>query len=418
MKKIIRSFIPNSVVNYGYHLPLALLGNLLYFFPSKKLKLIAVTGTDGKTTTVNMIYHLLKSSGKKVSMISTVNAVIGAKVYDSGLHVTTPNALHIQKFLREAVKAGQEYVVLEVSSHAISQFRIFGLRFEVGVITNITPEHLDYHGSFASYRMTKLNLARYCKAIVINSDDPNQNINLLKKINPQIKLYSYSGNTNTKDKVDIFNIASPLKLKILGEYNKTNAKAALTAGLTLGLDKNRCLKILQEFETIPGRLEEIENKLGLKIYVDFAHTPNALENVLKTLKLSCKSRLIVLFGAPSERDVYKRPHMGKAAAKYADIIILTDDDPRFEDQNNINKEIALGVLSSKFAAPNLYQQPNRVKAIQLALSLAKKGDTIAFCGKGHEQSMSYQGKEHPWCDKKVVEQIINNTEVTYNYILE
>lgn len=402
MDSKIRKIIPKTLVNYGKHLPKAIVVNVKHGFPGRKLHVIGVTGTDGKTTTVNMIYQILKSAGKKASMISTINAEIAGKSYDTGLHVTSPEASDIQKFMKKSLEAGDEYMVLEVSSHALDQFRVWGINFEVGVITNITHDHLDYHGSFENYLKAKSKLIKNVKTAVLNFDDPS--FEILKNLTAD-KVLSFGKN----GKSDINPRNFPLSLKVPGDFNVLNAEAAVGVGRALNIEDKVIKKSLESFCGLIGRMEEIKNNLGIKVIVDFACTPDAYENVLTTLKNLTKERLIILFGSAAERDCSKRSLIGKIAAKFADITILTDDDPRFEDRNKIMEEIAKGYCEIKGKKDNnLFMQLGREKAIELAFKLAKKGDTIALLGKGHEKSIAIEGRELPWSDVEEAKKAINN----------
>jgi len=403
MKNLIHSLLPQWAINNFYHLPKAILANILYGFPFRKLKVIGVTGTDGKTTTVNMIYQILKQTGKKVSMISTINGVIAGKSYDTGFHVTSPDPLTVQKLAQEALNNGDEYLVLEVTSHALDQYRFWGIKFEVGVITNVTHEHLDYHGNFENYLKTKFRLTGDAKFAVLN-----QGIGGVRA-SKVVTFGLENGDFNQKE--------IKLKLQIPGEYNIENALAALAVAYVLGIDKEQALRSLRNFKGLIGRMEEVKNNRGIRIIIDFAHTPNGLEQALKALRTSrgpkdqqaSPGRLIAVFGAASQRDILKRPMMGKISAKLADITILTDEDPRFESRNKIIEEIAAGAYSKGAKdMENLYKEPDRKKAIRLAISLSRAGDIIGIFGKGHERSMNYQGIERPWSDREAVEEALSD----------
>lgn len=389
----VRKLVPQILINYFEHLPQALVANLIYGFPGRRIRVIGVTGTDGKTTTVNMIYSILKSAGKRVSMISTINAVVSGKVYNTGFHVTSPDPFLLQKLIQRSYQAGDEFLVLEVTSHALDQFRVWGVNFEIGVITNITHEHLDYHKTFVRYQKTKGRLIQGVKIAVLNHDDAN--FATLEKMSLG-KVVSFGLGTDSD-----FNLVKfPLKLKIIGQYNLYNALAATAVCSTLGIDWTIIQRTLQSFETLKGRMEEIKNKRGIKVMVDFAHTPNALEAALKTLREITGGRLIAVFGAAALRDRSKRPKMGKVASDFADITILTNEDPRFEDENKIIEEIAGGISQSYQTQGKLFKMPDRARAIRWAVKMAHKGDTIGIFGKGHEESMSVLGVEKPWSDQK------------------
>lgn len=359
MKEILRPLIPQWAINYFYHLPLAIMANILYGFPSRGLKVIGVTGTDGKTTTVHMIFEILKAAGKKVSTVSTISS--------PGLHVTSPDPFVVQKLIKEAVKEGSEYMVLEVTSHALDQYRFWGIKFEVGVITNITHEHLDYHKTFKNYYHSKLKLIKMAKIPVVYK-------------------------------------RKKLKLKIPGDYNIENASAAIAVTTALGIDQVLAKKVVENFTGLVGRMEEVKNKKGIKIIIDFAHTPNALEQALTTLQKNCRGKLIAVFGCAGGRDEGKRPLMGKIATKFARYVIVTAEDPRGE-LDKINKQITQGIKTGvDFLVIN-----DRQEAIDFAINkLAKKGDTVGIFGKGHERSMNLDGKhEIPWSDREATLKALN-----------
>lgn len=365
-----------------YHLAQALFSAIYFNFPSKKLTVIGVSGTDGKTTTVSMIYHILKTVGKKVSMISSVSAQIAGKSLETGLHVSTPSPWQVQKFLRIAADAKNQYVVLEATSHGLDQNRLAFVNFTVAVLTNITHEHLDYHKTYDNYRNAKLKLFRKVKFSVINADDNSYNY---VKNHVSGKIISYSA-------------------KGKGDYNRSNALAALVATRVLGISRQKAGKALKTFLGVIGRLQEIKIGQPFRVIIDFAHTPNGLEQVLKTLRSQLKvkgSRLIVVFGSAGERDKLKRPLMGKVANTYADLIVLTAEDPRKEDAYDICRQIASGIKNGKFEII-----PDRLEAINYAIKMAKANDIVGVFGKGHEKSMAYGKKEIPWDEPEVVKKAI------------
>ncbi len=330
-----------------------------YNDPSSKLKVIGVTGTKGKTTTCHLIHHILNFMGKKTGLISSIST--------EGFHTTTPDILELNKSLADMVKKGYKYAVLEVSSHGIDQGRIAGIKFDISVLTNIAPEHLDYHKTFKEYKRVKM--------MFVNSAQ--------------------------------FRVISPktTKFKILeGDFNNINVETAIEVVKELGVTKIDAFKALKTFKLPSGRLEEIENDKGYRIFVDFAHTPDSLLAALKYLKSITKGKLISVFGCAGERDPFKRPKMGKIASQLSDIVILTAEDPRTEDVNDIIKQIKSGVVKS---FKKLYEIPDRKMAIELALKNAKKGDIVAVLGKGHEQSMNLDGvNELPWSDQKVIKKLL------------
>jgi UDP-N-acetylmuramoyl-L-alanyl-D-glutamate--2,6-diaminopimelate ligase len=408
-----RKKIPHSLVNQLVHLPKAVVANFYYGRPAHRLRVIGVTGTDGKTTTVNMIYQILRRAGKQVSMVSTIHAAVAGNELDTGLHTTTPTAFALQRLIKVAADNGDEFLVLEVTSHAIAQFRTWGIPFEIGVITNVTQEHLDYHRTFEEYFWTKIKLLKSSQIAICNLDEANIAA-ILPKLTSKVITYGHQAAADLNPKI------FPLKLKVPGKHNLANALAAAAACQQLGIEDKIIQASLESFTSLEGRLEEVPNSLDIRVFVDFAHTPNSIKQVLTTLRklgeqdggskkgsVGKQSRVIALFGASAERDEEKRPVMGKAAAALADVIILTDDDPRHEDRMSILRQIAQGIVKHDLReGKTLFYIPDRDLAIQQALKIAKPGDIIGLLGKGHEKSMSYLGVEYPWSDKKVVEEFI------------
>ena len=333
-------------------------------YPARKLKVIGVTGTDGKTTTCHLIYEMLKAAGKKVALVSTVAAYIGDEQIDTGFHVTTPDAKFLQLLIKRIVETGMEYLVLEVTSHGLDQHRVLGCNFMVGVVTNITHEHLDYHGSFAKYKATKMKLLRMAKH----------------------PIFRYA-----KTRIKVTNPA------LAGEYNKYNIGAAIAVAKIFNLQFSIIKKTIDNFAGVPGRMEEIKLGQPFRAIVDFAHTPNALEQVLKTLSAqrSAHKKLILAFGCAGLRDHTKRPMMGKIARKLADVVIVTAEDPRTEKLDDIYRQITA-------VGGEVFRVDDRQLAINKAVSLAKPGDIVVVTGKGHEKSMCFGTTEYPWSDREAV----------------
>lgn len=372
------------------HAILAMVGCIYYGFPSWKLKVIGVTGTDGKTTTVNLIYHILKENQKRVSMISSVNAQIGDKTYDTGFHVTTPSPLDIQKFLKKAVDSKSEYFILETTSHALDQYRVLGVKYFLGVLTNVTHEHLDYHKTYENYLETKVKLLLRAKKAIINHDDYSYDkiIKLCK--NREIITYGMKNNSDFSSK------KYPFSSNLIGEFNKYNCLAAIATCITLGISPKNTTVALKTFQTVEGRMNVVYDK-DFRIIVDFAHTPNALDVALKAVKETTKGRLIHVFGSAGLRDNTKRPLMGKASDTYVDISIITAEDPRTENVDDICQQIKNG-----FSKQTPIIITDRQKAIEHAIKVAKENDVIVITGKGHEKSMCFGKTEFPWSDKEAV----------------
>ena len=408
----IRPLFPQKIINYGYHLPLALLAAYLYGNPGKNLEIIGVTGTDGKTTTTSLIFHILKTARKKVAMVSTVEARVGRKRIKTGFHVTSPSPFALQRLLRRMRSQKIRYVVLEVTSHGLDQFRVFPIRPRVAVLTNITHEHLDYHKTFEEYRDAKLKLFRHAEHAVVNKDLPIFDDINTRLSNVLFSTYSIKNDSQLKPSVirytpqgTLFTIGrTTYETPLSGGYNVYNALAAVATALILGIAPSDIKRALATFPGVPGRLEPVENARGIHVFVDFAHTPNALEMVLENLSGQKKKseRLIVVFGAAGLRDASKRPLMGTAAAKYADDIVLTTEDPRTESAADIAKAIQSGIPKEKNKI--VHVELDREKAIDYAVNtLARKGDWVVACGKGHEESMNYDGyTEMPWSDREAL----------------
>ncbi|MGB9706666.1 MAG: Mur ligase family protein [Microgenomates group bacterium] len=403
------------------HLLQAVLANIYWRFPSKKLTVIGVTGTDGKTTTVHLIGHILKESGFRSDLISSVSA--------PGLHTTTPDPWVLQKLLRQMSDRGIKYVVLEATSHGLDQHRLWGVKFHLGVVTNVTHEHLDYHKTYENYLRAKAELFRGVKIAVLNRDDKSfENLKLKIK---NSKLITYG----IRSRADFTPKSFPFETLLPGEYNQYNCLAAIAVSAALGIPPEKIRKAVASFRGVIGRMEEINEGQNFRVIVDFAHTPNGLENVLKTLNSQLVTRnqktgkLIVVFGCAGLRDVAKRPMMGEIAAKLADIAVLTAEDPRTEDVNEIINQIAEGCLKrgakegglSKWVNwPNLkrklfFRIADRREAIRFAIQkLAKRGDIVVICGKGHERSMCFGKTEYPWSDQKEARKALKGLKKSKN----
>jgi UDP-N-acetylmuramoyl-L-alanyl-D-glutamate--2,6-diaminopimelate ligase len=377
-----------------YHLLLAIAANVWYGFPSRHITVIGVTGTDGKTTTTTLIYEILKAAGYKTSMITSVHAVIAGKTYDTGLHVTNPDSFAVQKYLRQAVNHGDTHMALEVTSHGLAQHRVLGVKFAIGVITNVTHEHLDWHKTFEHYFATKLSLLTRAKISVINRDEAE----LYARAIPLLRrktLITYGIRREAKITPQTY----PFTTQLFGEFNQYNCLAALSAAHILGIPKKVARKAVAAFAGVPGRMEIVKSE-PFTVIVDFAHTPNAIDRALKTARDITKKRLIHVFGSAGLRDRTKRPLMGKASSTYADVIILTEEDYRTENVETIMDEIAEGIEPG----PQIYRFPNRQNAIDFAVKLAMPRDVVIITGKGHEQSLCRGKKEYRWSDEEAVKQ--------------
>lgn len=416
------------------------LASAFYHFPARQLTVIGVTGTDGKTTTSNIIYKILIAAGIKAGMISTVNAVIGDKVLDTGFHVTTPDAHDVQKYLAQMVEAGLTHVVLETTSHGWAQHRVDACEFDVAVLTNITHEHMDEHGSYENYRAAKARLFESLtwtkekkqgnpRLGVINRDDEKS----FDFLNDFIKVNKINYGLNESADVQAENIEyTPagikfdvslgdlrvvnlgelskksdkagkitIKSKLVGAYNVSNCLAAFTATVYgLGIEPEIAAKGIDSLEGIPGRMERIDLGQNFTAIVDFAHTPNALKSAIETARTMSNGKVIAIFGSAGLRDKEKRRMMAEIGAQLADYVILTAEDPRTESLSQILNEMESGIPVEKRSEGKSYWKiPDRGEAIKFAIRLAKEGDIVLSCGKGHEQSMCFGKTEFLWDDR-------------------
>ncbi len=393
-------------------------------FPARKLTVIGVTGTDGKTTTSNLLYKIMVAADLKAGMISTVNAVIGDEVLDTGFHVTTPDAHDVQAYLARMVDAGLTHVVLETTSHGWAQYRVDACEFDIGVVTNITHEHMDQHGGYENYRAAKARLFSSLEWTrektqgnprlgVINFDD-EKSFGFLngfiktKKIN-----YGLGEGADVRAEEIRFNpsriqftaAAKDFRVgvssRLVGAYNVSNCLAALTAAIHgLGIDPNLAAKGIASLEGIPGRMERIDMGQGFTAIVDFAHTPNALKVTLEAGRMMTEKKVIAVFGSAGLRDKEKRRMMAETSAELADLTVLTAEDPRTESLDGILEEMAEGARSrGGVEGKTFWRVADRGEAIKFALRLAQQGDIVLSCGKGHEQSMCFGKTEYLWDDR-------------------
>jgi UDP-N-acetylmuramoyl-L-alanyl-D-glutamate--2,6-diaminopimelate ligase len=397
------SFSTQKIKN-KIHLIFAIIANVYNRFPGKSITVIGVTGTDGKTTTSNLIYHILKESGRKVAVVSTIGAIIDGKNYETGFHVTTPSPFAIQKYLRLAKEKGCTHVVLEVTSHALDQERVWGIPFRIGVLTNITHEHLDYHKSYEAYVSAKLRLLKIADIAIVNSN--GEWFERVKSTIPKDKLIPYSLHGERNGSLSLLTMPFTIKTSLIGDFNLENIIAATASAMALGVDTTDIESAVESFKAPSGRQEQVSKN----VIVDFAHTANSFESILSLVRKRTTGRLIHVFGCAGQRDREKRPEMGKAASFYDDIIILTSEDPRTEDVERINQEIKKGIADDfEMGGDNIikkgkavYEIKDRRKAIEFALALSSKNDTVIITGKGHEKSMNYGHGEQKWSDQAVV----------------
>lgn len=408
---------------------LAYLAAAWYNFPARRITTVGITGTDGKTTTTNFLYSVLQAAHKKVSMINTVNAVIGDTVLETGLHTTTPDAPDVQRYLTQMVEAGTELCVLETTSHGLAQHRVTACEFDVAIVTNITHEHLDIHGSLEAYRAAKASLFESLaiavdkgipKTAILNCDDWSFEYLKAKLAPPEIDWIGYSLTNHPEAQVTAQNITiQPDKTifsvkgsnytfeaqtTLIGDYNVSNCLAAITAAVdVLGVSVETACRGIEALAGIPGRMERIYEGQPFTAIVDFAHTPNSLRRSLTTVRQITPGRVIGVFGCAGLRDVEKRVLMGEIAAELADITIITAEDPRTENLDDIIDETAQAMLGKGVVeGQTFYRVPDRGRAIYQATQLAQPNDVVITLGKGHEQSMCFGQIEYAWDDRQAL----------------
>ncbi len=410
IKKILKKITPHFLLGF-YHYLWAFFGALIFGFPSRKLTIIGVTGTSGKSTTVNFITKILEEAGNKVVSNSSIRFKVGDKERENDKKMGMPGRFFMQKLLWQGVKAGCNYAVLEVTSEGIKQFRHKFINFDTAVFTNLSPEHIESHGGFENYRNEKLKLFKATKNIhVINTDDENAQY-FLDVPAEKVIIFGIKGgqkHTNILKYVGIFaeqvsgtnfsvnNV--PFSVKVLGNFNVYNALAAIAAVSAYGIPLATCQKVLEKVQGIPGRME-IVNKEPL-VVVDYAHTPVQLEEAYKSL--AGKNLVCVLGSCGGGRDKWKRPVLGEIAAKYCKEIIITDEDPYDEDPLEIMEKIAEGVGEKPHSIVL-----DRKEAIKKAILLAKPEDAVIITGKGSENVMCVKnGKKIPFDDRQVVREVL------------
>lgn len=390
-----RKIIPKEVFKFFqplYHKKLSFLGALLCGFPSKSLKVIAVTGTKGKSTTVFMISKIFEDAGLPVAAVGSLGFKIKDRTWPNTLKMTMPGRMKLQRFLKQAKNTGARYVVLEATSEGIAQGRLSFVSVDCAIFTNLHREHLESHGSFENYFKAKQKLFQGTKNIqILNIDDPHFE-----------KFANFrAGNKLTYGRqwgaVNLSNYHP--SLKILGDFNLYNALAALAAAKAYGLDMERAVKSLESIETVPGRMETFRAGSGALVIVDYAHTPDSLEAVYRNLKPDAGKLICVLGAAGGGRDKWKRPEFGRIASQYCDQIILTNEDPFDENPEEILDQIAVGIGDKT----KMLRILDRKKAIGEAIKQTSPDDTVIITGKGSETSMALAGgKKIPWSDKEIV----------------
>lgn len=418
MRKLVKALIPHKLFRqiepYG-HLVETFLANLRYGFPARNLKIIGVTGTDGKTTTTTMVWSMLKDAGYNAGYMTTIGYGSPKRQIPNQVHMTTMQAFPLMRRIKELKEEGIEWLVLEVTSHALAQNRVWGVPFEVAVMTNIGHEHLDYHGTFDRYRDAKRRLFRKTASNkaglqvgVVNADDPSAAEFAGEVPKPlrygikygdiratRVKTTSTGSQYTVRHGEDLLH----LKVNIPGSFNVYNSLAAVCVGFALKLSNEQIEKGIASLKEVEGRMTFIDEGQDFSVIVDFAHTPDSFEKLLSDMRKVTvhPSRLLVLFGSAGRRDEAKRAKQGAIAGSYADLVVVTEEDDRDIDGHKIMQQIAEGAeTSGKVRDKDLFCIHNRVEAINFIINQAEKGDTVMLLGKGHEKTIERADGEHLW----------------------
>ncbi len=392
-------------------------------FPARRMIVIGVTGTDGKTTTSCLLHHILERLGIAAGMVTSVGARIGVKQVDTGFHVTTPDPLELQAFLGQMVEAGMTHAVVETTSHGLAQHRVAGCEFDLGVLTNVTHEHLDYHGSYQAYLEAKARLFAGLaqtapkptpieRRAILNRDDSSFEP---MRAAASVPIVAYGEDPRADVRAESVSPSrdglsftlrgpgyrQPVRTPLLGAYNLSNCLAAAATAIEgLGLPPEPVAEALGSFPGVPGRMELVDAGQPFLAVVDFAHTPNALRRALEAARRLAEGKVIAVFGAAGLRDREKRRMMGEVAAELADLTVLTAEDPRTEPLVGILEEMAAGARSGGGREGETFVRvPDRGDALRHAVRLAGAGDVVIACGKGHEQSMAFGETEYAWDDR-------------------
>ena len=384
-----------------------------YDHPSKKVKVIGVTGTNGKTTVTNLVKSIFDMAGIKIGLIGTNEIIVGDRHIQS--ERTTPEAPLVQYYLNEMASEGIEYCVMEISSHSLELHRVTGMQFHLGVFTNLTHEHLDLHGSMENYAACKAKLFRMCKQGLVNRDDKYSGVLLQDSTCDRVQSYAIDSgadfrarNITLSDRGVIFDCVAKeqtltIKMPMPGRFSVYNALAAVGICMICGIDGQSIERGLRITKGAKGRAEFVPVNAPFRVMIDYAHTPDGLENILTTIRDFCNGRIITVFGAPGDRDALKRKPMGEMVVKYSDFAIVTSDNPAGEQAEDIIMQIETGMTGFDYIV-----QPDRENAIHAAIDMAREGDVILLAGKGHE---TYQivGKEKvPFNEEEIVQKYLAN----------
>ncbi|MGQ0608806.1 MAG: UDP-N-acetylmuramoyl-L-alanyl-D-glutamate--2,6-diaminopimelate ligase [Chloroflexota bacterium] len=380
--------------------------------PSERLTVIGVTGTDGKSTVTALAAEVLRAAGRRPGQIGTVFTGVGPTIEPNDARTTTPEAPELQALLARMLEAGNDSVVMEATSHGLALERTRNCRFDVGVVTGVTSEHLEFHGTVEAYRAAKARLVEEAPVAIVNADDASAAY-FRERARDRVFTYGIDADADVRAR-DLeadasgtaFRLITPtwegsVRLAMPGGFNVSNALAAMAVAEALGLDPERAALALSTTRGVPGRMSRVEAGQPFTVIVDYAHSEDALRKVLAMLRPLADGRLIVVFGSAGERDATKRAPMGRAAADLADLVVVTDEDPRLEDPRVINEQVAEGARSAGARdAETLWVIDDRREAIEHAILLAREGDVVLLAGKGHEQSIFYGTEKRPWDDAR------------------
>jgi UDP-N-acetylmuramoyl-L-alanyl-D-glutamate--2,6-diaminopimelate ligase len=420
IKKLARRVIPKGYLHQaeeGYRLSKVKVARAYYREPGLGMKVIAVTGTNGKTSTCAYLNSILKAANFKTAVCTTAYTEIDGVNEPNKNHMTVASVWSVQKFLAKAKKAGCDWVILEVTSHALDQYRIKGVPIEVAIITNLSQDHLDYHGTMQNYADAKRRIITdfHPKTVILNSDDDWYDYfagdlkNVLSvgkgKASYQIKQLALKPNGTEFSLISSKGVLS-LNTKLIGEFNAYNASMAAVAAQAVGVDKSAIISGIAELPVIPGRLEPVSAGQSFHILVDYAHTADALKNVLEALKEATEGKILLVFGATGDRDKSKRPIMGEVAVKYADKIYLTDDETYTEDPATIRKDVMEGIIQAG-GVDKTQEIADRREAIIQAFKDAKANDVVLLAGIGHQDYRNMGGKKQPWDEREVAKELFS-----------
>ncbi|MBI4232090.1 UDP-N-acetylmuramoyl-L-alanyl-D-glutamate--2,6-diaminopimelate ligase [Candidatus Peregrinibacteria bacterium] len=426
MLGFLRRLIPERhPVRLLYHKLKGFFAALYYGFPASRMIVVGITGTNGKTTTTTLVTNILTNAGYKVGMTSTIGYQVAEKKWVNDSKQTTTGPFELQKLLKQMLNEGCKYAIIEVTSHAIDQSRVFGINFDIAVITNVTADHIEYHGNFNNYLNAKGELFKKVskgkrkfgvpKVFILNADDKYYDFFDQFVVDRKIS-YGLKSATVYAEQIDkkpegsrfilhVPNNAIPVEIGMPGEFNIYNSLAAAATCLALQVPLDKIKEGLKKSSSIAGRFEHVDAGQKYSVIVDYAHTPESLENLFALYKKLTQGRLFGVFGATGGgRDKAKRPLMGAAANEYCDYIVLTNDDPYTEDEWQIINQIAEGIPRQE--GKGFWKIPDRREAIRLALTLAREGDTVVVAGKGAEEVIMLRGKRVQWNDKHVIKSLI------------